>query len=601
MKVHYKYVSVILIFGLVACYRDDVLTENQYGKAGPVQRCLRNGDQVKMVYDPKLRHKITPERAERIAINASSVFDDRVNTRSLSTKSVYSVEPVLSASINTRAAINPYSADTLMYVVNFTDSQGYAIVSFDDRDGEVLMYSDGGNLDMNRIMAANPENDIMRFHVDMIMAQQGKLLDSIRKVEASGKEYLGQLEVKKLSADEFDNIITELTEDPYGEVSTRAGIPGSGLPGAPGIPQAGCIPYNFQIIGWDGNPEVVSMLQNKYKNSRCFGVTVPPPQIDFNPQGVPGVDAPPCPYPPYCDPPIVDYNGYYEHYGATVTAMYEAPLKTTSQTGPLLTTTWHQGAPLNRYCYYTGLLSTKGSDSDNVSVGCGPLAMAQIMVYHGVPTHFGSSFQYKPGSGYREYKLHMDELRKLETNEDISSSDYWDEAAIFVREIGNRANAKYFNGGTALISLKGGSWRIRDVFKGFGYTIGYGDQHYNYKKYFAKARESIKANMPVFIYGYPVSKNGSGPILYFQGHCWVLDGIKVEEKIKYYITYKFDEYGNFNSYDEHEAVLSRTEYVHANMGWSDPKNQNGWILYRIYRFDDVEYAEIDFIPGIKPK
>lgn len=56
---------------------------------------------------------------------------------------------------------------------------------------------------------------------------------------------------------------------------------------------------------------------------------------------------------------------------------------TRKQVGPLLKTTWHQGAPFNDLC-------------DGHSAGCAPVAMAQLMYY----------YQYPQTLSYNGYTFH---------------------------------------------------------------------------------------------------------------------------------------------------------------------------------------------------
>ena len=48
------------------------------------------------------------------------------------------------------------AADTLFYLVNFSDNQGYALVAADERNTDVYMMSDEGSLDLSELDAASP-------------------------------------------------------------------------------------------------------------------------------------------------------------------------------------------------------------------------------------------------------------------------------------------------------------------------------------------------------------------------------------------------------------------------------------------------------------
>ena len=54
------------------------------------------------------------------------------------------------------AASRTDAADTLFYLVNFSDNQGYALVAADERNTDVYMMSDEGSLDLSELDPASP-------------------------------------------------------------------------------------------------------------------------------------------------------------------------------------------------------------------------------------------------------------------------------------------------------------------------------------------------------------------------------------------------------------------------------------------------------------
>lgn len=365
-------VSTFLLASLVACYKDDVILEEiQQEPLSKAKEYLSGDERVKMK-----RHKITPERAMLIAEDAKELFADenRVKTRSVSV----SLLPVAITSHPKTRSVS--GADTLMYVVNYSNNGGYVFVSNDDRDGDILMYSSGGNFQMKD----TTDNPGLKLHVELMLGYQEHKLNKMRAAEANGEVYMGSMTTEEVSIDEcLPNIMA----------STKGVVPGmpGGLPGhtcnvtgQPGMPGAAvtrkdiCAPATYVSKDWQGHTDAIDLAQNKYRNQKCFGVPVLPPAVHFTKAGPAGqghIDSQCASY-PYCYPHVASYADYYYSYGCKM-SMHIKTLRDTlyQHVAPLLTTRWNQHDPLKHNQYVAG---------------CGPIAIMQILAYHQMPKTYGS-------------------------------------------------------------------------------------------------------------------------------------------------------------------------------------------------------------------
>ncbi len=100
-------------------------------------------------------YSITPDEAANIALDFAAVMRDNERTRIGETGilSVANVQPLRSRNIITRSetAYNEICIDTLLYVVNFSDDQGFALVAADKRTTPIYAIVDSGFLDFDNL------------------------------------------------------------------------------------------------------------------------------------------------------------------------------------------------------------------------------------------------------------------------------------------------------------------------------------------------------------------------------------------------------------------------------------------------------------------
>ena len=269
--------------------------------------------------------------------------------------------------------------------------------------------------------------------------------------------------------------------------------------------------------------------------------------------------------------------------------------KRSATIGPLLKTNWGQGEPMNRQCPMNGSVRT--------SVGCAPLAMAQIMYYWKYPTQVdavpGYSISWNqymselPATTF-DYDLILDSyhIYNPETG-GISLGTYTDEEANEVAKLsrycGQACKARYGNSGTT--GTGSYTYDQRDAFKLFGFNegmqlIGKDPAFYcdNSNKY--SIEEWVELINTELEAGRPIPYHDT-----YEGHAWVLDGIDVDGKV--HMNWGF--YGKFNGWWEIDALA-----FHPNDDdevWNFSQDSNGGNEMIIGMFPYEGYV----IPGDDPQ
>ena len=230
---------------------------------------------------------------------------------------------------------------------------------------------------------------------------------------------------------------------------------------------------------------------------------------------------------------------------------------------PLTKSTWGQSEPMNRYCPMKG--------SERTSVGCGPLAMAQILYYWKYPSGSDamSSYYVYGGAGSVpaleattfDYNLMLDKYTVYNPNTGgVSLGTYTEEQANEVAKLcrycGHACNTRYGNSGTSSGSY---TYDQRDAFKFFGYNdvtlLGIDPSWYcsNSSKY---TEEEWKALISVELEaGRPIAYHN---VDFIDGHAWVLDGVDADGRfhMNWGFYERFDgwfEFGAFTIYPNGET------------------------------------------------
>lgn len=224
---------------------------------------------------------------------------------------------------------------------------------------------------------------------------------------------------------------------------------------------------------------------------------------------------------------------------------------------PLLKTDWSQGEPMNRLCPVNGA-------GETTSVGCGPLAMAQICYYWKYPSEVPDLPGYQ-GTGYQwysgmsgttfDYSLMLDNYytHNPETGNPTGyvaiTEEQANEVAKLCRYCGQACKVRYGNAnGTSSGSY---TYDQRDAFKLFGFNenmqlIGKDPSYY--------CANSNKYSIEEWCDLINIELQAGRPIPYhdtYDGHAWVLDGVDADGK--YHMNWGFN--GRFNGWFEINALV----------------------------------------------
>jgi hypothetical protein len=234
-----------------------------------------------------------------------------------------------------------------------------------------------------------------------------------------------------------------------------------------------------------------------------------------------------------------------------------------------LSTEWNQYYPYN----YVVNNIRNGTYPYHYSAGCVPVAMGQIMAYHGKPT----------STSY--YTYNWSNMVSSPQKNSISDSGALDIANL-MHEIGIRVHATYspgnysvgpsdpaYYGSTGVNSLT----YTKSVFQAMGYTVPGNFLSYTSTN-FPTLRASIVANRPVYIRG-----EATG------GHAWVIDAVRVMS----YTEDLYDSSGNcFLSVGGPHTGPGREnpyyDWVHCNLGWGG--SNNAWYASGIFDCRDGNQA-----------
>ena len=231
----------------------------------------------------------------------------------------------------------------------------------------------------------------------------------------------------------------------------------------------------------------------------------------------------------------------------------KAPKRVTP-VAPLTKSTWGQSEPMNRYC--------PEKNGEKTSVGCGPLAMAQIMYYWKYPNEVDELEGYQaswnqwisalPATTF-DYSLMLDAYTIYNpVTGGVSLGTYTDEqgneVAKLCRYCGQACKTRYGNSGTSSGSY---SYDQRDAFKLMGFDNGakligidpssYCDNSNKYTEEEWKALISIELEA-----GRPIAYHN---VDFVDGHAWVLDGVDADGK--FHMNWGF--YERFNGWFEFGA------------------------------------------------
>jgi hypothetical protein len=208
---------------------------------------------------------------------------------------------------------------------------------------------------------------------------------------------------------------------------------------------------------------------------------------------------------------------------------------------------WHQGNPYNYY-----VSRAKNGTMANSPSGCGPVAVAQVMAYHGWPKKCAMDITIpNVNMNIKDYVYNWVNMRNdFATNKETDPIEGGaKDVAVLMYHI--RKAAGLAEGETTAIYSD-----VVSAFHKMKYWAPGSFMSYDVNK----IRSSLAAKRPVVAYG---SKD-----LLWHGHFWVIDGICRME------------YREVLS-NGAEWSWSPRDFVHCNVGWGDDLNQQGLNYYKL--------------------
>jgi hypothetical protein len=244
----------------------------------------------------------------------------------------------------------------------------------------------------------------------------------------------------------------------------------------------------------------------------------------------------------------------------------------------LLPVCWNQ-ANLSNTLYNNIIMDVKKPPKDYYYIaGCGPVAIAQIMAFHGNERAIAGKpnpYSKSNAPGYTDIKYDWPVMVACADKDAINA------IGVLMYEIGLPGNADStyrMGGGTTGEGASTGTLqsKVRIAFRNMGYRDPGDFIAYNY----SGVRASIDRDEPVMVAGYAkeittTHSSGIQTKSHKEGHYWVIDACaKLETKVKDKVTGK------------EQPDPYPLDYVHCNLGWGGSKN--GWYISGVFdtRYDN---------------
>lgn len=364
--------------------------------------------------------------------------------------------------------------DSLLYVVNFGNEEGYAILAADSRiETDILAITDCGSISQNSIDNA----------VDSYGTEERPLFSGYPSsgpgfytIPESGEEILiNPNTVNLYIEDEKDSLIGDFNPDGASDDK----------PYEPGFEEEAVLIHCIQFA-----EESIS--------GNCPGSETPP-----------GPNNPDFP----ANPNIHDEPDEPGGVDKTVDELFSSTWTVLDQRNPILADykRWNQSSPFNDR--FPSRFSFKYFKSKKAPAGCFPLAVAKILTLYEFPKNI-----------YREgYKVNWAELKTQSRT--LYPREYYGDgrasAAALLRQLSHEMNCWYFYEGTFTFPKE-----VVKYLRRAGYT-NVRDNKYSWDHVYAK----LHGNVPLLIYSIPGND-------ITRAHSWNLDGYKIKRLEKKYLRYR---------------------------------------------------------------
>lgn len=387
-------------------------------------------------------------------------------TRSVA-RVVSSIKPVKYNVLATKGDVDSVDCENLLYVANFEQEQGYAILAADKRiEEKVIAVADEGHLSDATVYTAMELANAERVIVD------GYPMDGpgfFTTPETGDEVFMNPNTVSLYDESVNDTMVGNFSlEDVTTEDDDTVGIVANRLE---------AMQTNLKLVS---TPELVtSALCTSYATNQIREFNRLEDEIrkdDF-----------------------IDGNGGGDSTPVTSTKTETSAWSIKKGVEPILTqyVDWHQGSPFNDLYPWRRKYLIFGH-KDRAPAGCFPLAIAKIL------THF----VYPDTYTYNGYTVNWSELK-----ESFDSATGKKSAAALLRGISSGTNSLYFYQGTFTFPSAATSYMR---------FLGLANAH-SHSYSFDRVKEMINNGKPLIIYSVP-------GVNVFISHSWNIDGYKIKER-----------------------------------------------------------------------
>ncbi len=360
-------------------------------------------------------------------------------SRSNSSRKVVEVTTVHTAKVLSRSNNIPADCDNLLYIANFEDEQGYAILAADKRIGEkVIAITDKGSLNANQINSNSnyqTEDSVRPFFKDYPATGPGFFT-----LPEYGDELFMNPNTVNLEVEGEGVLVGSYNDDDEGE-SIRPG--GPIFPSSTQLPASLCIDYALSEI-------------NNFDDD------------DSNDNGIREIIT------------DWDYDSTGNNFPRSRTEVAYSSWRTLASSPNLLEqyVNWHQSTPFNDMCPSRRKWIVVGHKR-TAKAGCFPLSIAKVFTHLEYPNTYT----------YNGYTVSWAGLKSSKYLSLIDKTS----AAALLRGIGSGCDSWYFYGGTFTFPWKGTAYMR---------SMGLKNAHsYAYK--YERVTSMIDDNKPLLIYAMP--------------------------------------------------------------------------------------------------
>lgn len=397
--------------------------------------------------------------------------EENLRTRSATSRKVKSIYPIKYNNIHTRSACQSPTINNVLYIANFEEDSGYAILAADSRiDEKILAVTESGTLSENDVQQSMDRGDQRR----QVYEGYPMIGPGYFTTEETGDEIFmnpNTVDLYDATRDEYftGNYDTNVYEDESEQTDTVR-ISRSSTPEQ--IMCALCAEYAINSINNIGDTN---------------GGTIPPSNPDSlgitNPWGN--------------EPTIPGLEGVYVSYSSWNTIMSVDPLLSSY-------VDWQQSAPFNDFYpkrinwipFTHGFLRKR-----RVPAGCFPLAIAKIMTL----------FRYPSSIEWNETQVNWNQI---DTYASCFSETGEKSAAALLRKVADECDSWFFYQGTFTWP-----WKATGYLNRSGYSSAHSTSYT-----FERVTSMLDEGAPLIIYGMPDWWHLPN------SHAWNIDGYRVRER-----------------------------------------------------------------------